>query len=819
MSASSDDSTGFNKNGEVARPGISAEFLRRHGIRHVNEDEAFVLVGSRSSGIAIPYCTLTSLKLIVNGRHFHRLRLDHPTSSGKYLSPKGSGAQLFIPQGAPFGSELFITEGEFKAMALSEAGIRAVAIGGVSSAMPGGVLLSELDKILRKFNPRAIYFVGDADTCLIFAFSLEVVKLAKVLPSNCALRLPRIPLSMPNGIDDCREMLGDGFIAFWQQITETAIEVDPRLPATTLAMKLATRELPAIAKLGNNEIQIRRLLELASYLDPLSLETLAKTASKMLKLPIAAFRETAKEIAGQRKEKAAAQKPRENSKDQDDVAQTVNDPRPKIEIPTSRNRLSSEFASELGPILAKHEFFAKDLVVVCPDPEKACLTTVTGRAFRTKIEDYVIPFRAIKTEHGNLLQFNRTISKEEAETILESSHFIKHLPRIRAVNNVQLPIKRSSGQIELLPEGYDPPNMIFTMSGCPQIEDPGPIDSIAFLHALLGEFPFQENDQQRAISVAVAAMLTLFVFNLIPRGALRPGFLYTANAEGSGKTLLARLAIAPRMGFTPIGSLPEQEEEIQKRVFSTALTGSPVLFFDNGKRHVSSGSLESALTASFIEGRILGRSQMLTLENMMTVFLTGNGATISGDLRRRVLHVELFLREAKAEDRLIKHPLDEPTIVNLRPAILSALCGITLHWNRAGRPVPKIKLPGYESWSDVVGGILEYAGFASPCTPAPSSISGDRDTEEMAKLVSAMAKKNRELRFADVVDLCHELGLFARIIGDGEDAEPLARKERAIFSRILARFDRRIFASGATFRIQRRSKDVSVYYVDLASSR
>ena len=94
--------------------------------------------------------------------------------------------------------------------------------------------------------------------------------------------------------------------------------------------------------------------------------------------------------------------------------------------------------------------------------------------------------------------------------------------------------------------------------------------------------------------------------------------------------------------------------------------------------------------------------------------------------------------------------------------------------------MPKLKMNGYEPWSDVVGGILEHSGFVSPCSQAPSSVSGDRDTEEMAKLVSAMAKINRELRFADVVDLCHELGFFARVIGDGEDTEPLGRKERAI---------------------------------------
>ena len=306
-------------------------------------------------------------------------------------------------------------------------------------------------------------------------------------------------------------------------------------------------------------------------------------------------------------------------------------------------------------------------------------------------------------------------------------------------------------------------------------------------------------------------MLTLFAFNIIPGGALRPGFLYTANAEGGGKTLLARLAIVARIGFTPTGSLPEQEEEIQKRVFAAAVAGSSVLLFDNGKRHISSGSLESALTAPFIEERILGKSQMLFVENMMTLFLTGNGATISGDLRRRLLHVELFLREAKAEYRRIKNPLDEFTLRTLRPAVLSALWGITLSWARAGRPAPKLKMPGYELWSETVCGILEHAGFASPCLRAPSTVSGDRDTEEIEKLV-ALLPLNHEIRFPELVGFCREHTLFTRLVG--EDDEDFDRGKKNILGRIFTRFDNRIFPDGRIFRTHRRSKDVSIFYVE-----
>src|SRR4029077_3526313 len=124
----------------------------------------------------------------------------------------------------------------------------------------------------------------------------------------------------------------------------------------------------------------------------------------------------------------------------------------------------------------------------------------------------------------------------------------------------------------------------------------------------------------------------------------------------------------------------------------------------------------------------------------------------------------------------------------------------------------KLKLKDYEPWSDVVCGILEHAGFASPCTRAPSSASGDRDTDEIEKLVDILAALKGELRFPEIIDLCREHSLFARLVG--EDDDDLDRGKKNIFSRILSKFDGRIFAAGTTFRVQRRSKNVSVFYAE-----
>ena len=226
-----------------------------------------------------------------------------------------------------------------------------------------------------------------------------------------------------------RDALDDGFPAFWQAITEAAIVVDRRLIPEALAVKLITPELPAIAACEDKELLIQRVVELGSHLDPLNLGLLAKAVGKALDLSASDFRASARQKAQVRKTEAdQAARESDGARTEADVAQTANDPRPKIEIPASRDRLTSEFAGELGKILGKHGFFSKDGIVVCPDNEQASLITLTGRAFRTRIEDYVIPFRALKTPSGVAVEFNRTINKEEAESVLESPQFIQAAP-------------------------------------------------------------------------------------------------------------------------------------------------------------------------------------------------------------------------------------------------------------------------------------------------------------------------------------------------------------------------------------------------------
>jgi hypothetical protein len=109
---------------EITRPGITPQTLIAAGVRRVTEAEAKDLIGFAASGLAIPYHNKDGSALIVNRKPFFRIRLDQPKGSAKYLSPRDSGAQIYIPPSLTAAPVLYITEGEFKALSLAEEGRR-----------------------------------------------------------------------------------------------------------------------------------------------------------------------------------------------------------------------------------------------------------------------------------------------------------------------------------------------------------------------------------------------------------------------------------------------------------------------------------------------------------------------------------------------------------------------------------------------------------------------------------------------------------------------------------------------------------------------
>ena len=193
-------------------------------------------------------------------------------------------------------------------------------------------------------------------------------------------------------------------------------------------------------------------------------------------------------------------------------------------------------------------------------------------------------------------------------------------------------------------------------------------------------------------------MLSLFCRHILDANIIRPAFIFTANAPGSGKTLAAKLGIIPALGYCPVGSAPKDEIERQKLIFATALSNSPILFLDNVSGYLKSPSLEALITSRTVKDRVLGESKIKEVANNLTVIITGNDLSISPDLHRRSLLVELFLEQARSEDRTIKNPLDDAKIAEVRPENIKCSLGVSAVLGENGRPKPKTTHQAFLAW-------------------------------------------------------------------------------------------------------------------------
>src|SRR5262249_16701221 len=153
----------------------------------------------------------------------------------------------------------------------------------------------------------------------------------------------------------------------------------------------------------------------------------------------------------------------------------------------------------------------------------------------------------------------------------------EQLQEVERFNPIRMPIMRKEGHIELLTEGYDAEIKSFTANGVPVVSGMTMGDAKSILDNLLSEFAFADTGRSRA--VAVASMITVFGRGLIPAKSLRPCFVFQANAEGAGKTLLVKCATVPVLGFSPTGTKPKDEDEIRKTLVAAVLEARSVVFF------------------------------------------------------------------------------------------------------------------------------------------------------------------------------------------------------------------------------------------------
>ena len=478
--------------------------------------------------------------------------------------------------------------------------------------------------------------------------------------------------------------------------------------------------------------------------------------------------------------------------------ETINE-RPAIRLPGD-NHLLSEFALNLGRLVRDHGIYARKGLAFTLNLETQSLTPATPSWLRTWVEKHTMPFR-VGTVNGRTFEIGRSMTEDNAKAVLASDQFLEQLPRAERFHPCPMPFLRKDGSIELLPIGLDQESSTITVDPGFKIDPDSLIAARLTLDNLLEEFALPD-DGGRSKAVHISAMLTVFAGGIMPPESNRPVFFYMANAEGSGKTTLAQLAGIPYRS-TPVETAPKDESEWQKKILSLVISGRRLLLLDNLKGHLNSGALEAYTTSSQFTGRILGVSKEFTGEAGATVLITGNGLTVTPDLRRRSLFVELFLKEVRAEDRCFKRTLDPCAIASMRREVLCALWGLVHEWDRAGRPKASIHNSSFPRWSDSIAGIVEFAGFGCPTAPAEIEGMGDTVTADFSALFEEM-NEVKHYEFFELAQMSMEHGLFEHITNDTENGTPsgLSKRSARQLSTILGKYHGRRFKNNHLFLAQ-----------------
>jgi len=541
---------------------------------------------------------------------------------------------------------------------------------------------------------------------------------------------------------------------------------------------------------------------------------------------------------------------------------------PKIRH-VGRNVGVNQFARQLGAVMCTNGVFLRGDVPVVLDKKRARLKELTARAFRSYAENHAYLYKPEKSGE-EWIEVKYPMPKDVAGDVLGSFDFLDQQRHAWRVNPVPAPILRADGRIELLKEGFDYESEILTMPAHPPFEYRlMPVEEVrTFFVNLTKDFSFAERNPSsglsRSLAVHIAAMLTPFVMGLMPRKALIPMFIYTANMQGSGKSLLSKMALYASFGSASALPFGKDEEELRKLLDTEALANSPFIFFDNVKRTLSSALLDQWLTQTSWKGRRMGGQVAFEVDKQGVVYISSNHAETDKDSTRRALFCELFLEDADISGRKFDLLIDDDYLIrhDVRTDMLSALWSMVVHWDRQKRPKGPTQLGSFERWSEIVGGIVVAAGFGDPLERAETIVAGDTDTKDLKTLVGILAArltekvaeerraaeaaaeealevgkpvpaalseeelKSMEFEFDEIIDLCRAHDLFVKRI-DGklkvdkdskEETFELTRSSRIQLGKLFQKESGKkwIIPSAGKVRFGRRgSKNWRSFFVDL----
>ena len=375
------------------------------------------------------------------------------------------------------------------------------------------------------------------------------------------------------------------------------------------------------------------------------------------------------------------------------------------------------------------------------------------------------------------------------------------LPFPRLEEILHAPVFLPDGTL-LAEDGYNPEHaLLLRLKGLTDLRADMPVkEALGWFEEIYGDFPFTEPAGR---AHALAMTLQPFVRPLI-QGAT-PMYLIDAPARGTGKGLIAEVMNLIPLGYVvPTMSQPRDGDELEKRLTSVLLEARPIIFLDNVTR-LGSDALHSVLTSELWQGRILGKSETVTLPNRAVWLASGNNVELSDEMIRRIVPIRIDAGMERPEERTgFRHPKLAVWVKEHRSELVSAALSLIQAWLDAGMPQPqsKVTLGRYESWIEVIGGILEFAGIEGFLGGRERLHSeADKETTEWASFCEAWWSTfgERAVTASELFEVIRERKLLLELWGGRSG---LAAAQR--FGRALTNRRDRVFGS---FKLMNAGKD------------
>lgn len=383
--------------------------------------------------------------------------------------------------------------------------------------------------------------------------------------------------------------------------------------------------------------------------------------------------------------------------------------------------------------------------------------------------------------------------KDIARDLVERPH--TDLPRLEAI--ISAPAFDQEWRL-VATDGYHPDSALYLhLNGLeipPVPEQPSQAEVEAALGALddvLCDFPFARPSDR-------AHALAAFVQPFVRRAITGPTPVYDIEAPvpGTGKSLLADLVARVATGSSlPTSVLSRQEEELRKLVTTLLFAGRSIVCFDNVSS-MAFGTLAAAVTADPWCDRLLGKSQQLRLPNKALWAVTANNPSVTTEIARRCVRIRLDPRVEKPWERSgFRHADVRSYVTSRRGRLISSILTLVRGWLASGAPRGETTMGSFESWSQVIGGILGSAGVPGFLDDREELLGrADKEAPEWREFFLSWSQKlgSAPKKAGELAAFCERHGLLEETLS--RTRTDTARARSTCLGRALAAREGRVFA-------------------------